>query len=185
MRILKDDVLGLVIDLQEKLVPLVDGPERLITKNRLLIEGLNLLDIPIILTEQYPRGLGKTVAGISDLFVRDIPYEKHTFSCLEDPGIRSRIQSFGKKTVIIAGIEAHVCVLQTVLDLGAMGMTPVVVADAVSSRSVVDRQIALDRISATGGCITTVESVLFELMRTAQHPSFKAISKLIKESAQP
>lgn len=180
MRILKEDAVGLIIDLQERLVTHMHERDELIAKNRLLIEGLKLLDVPIVLTEQYPRGLGKTVDGIAQLFTHDIPFEKITFSCCDDAAIRSRLQSLGRKTVIIAGIETHVCVLQTVLDLFDKGMSPVVVEDAVSSRSMSDKQVAIRRIEGMGGRTTTVESLLFELMRTAQHPSFKTISALVK-----
>ena len=180
MRILKEDTVGLIIDLQERLVPHMHDAARLIAKNRLLIEGLKLLDIPLILTEQYPKGLGKTIPEIMSFFPHDIPFEKVTFSCCDDAVTRSRIQSFGKKTVVIAGIEAHVCILQTMLDLQALGMTTVVVADAVESRNETDRHFALQRIAAHGGTVTTVESILFELLRSARHPSFKSISKLVR-----
>jgi nicotinamidase-related amidase len=180
MRIVKEDTLGLVIDLQERLVPHMYGHDELIEKNRLLLQGLRLLDVPVLFTEQYPRGLGKTIDRISEFFANDIPFEKITFSCCDDAAVRSRLQSLGKKTVLIAGIEAHVCVLQTALDICNSGMVPVIVEDAVSSRRERDKRVALDRIAGEGGRITTVESVLFELMRTAQHPSFKALSNLVK-----
>lgn len=180
MRILREDTVGLIIDLQEKLVTHMHDRDDLVAKNRMLIEGLKLLDVPVVLTEHYPRGLGKTVENIATLFAHDIPFEKITFSCCDDAAIRSRLQLLGKKTVIIAGIEAHVCVLQTMLDLSDIGMLPVIVEDAVSSRKASDKLVALRRMEASGGLTTTAESLLFELMRTAHHPSFKAISALVK-----
>ncbi|MBN1575594.1 MAG: isochorismatase family protein [Chitinispirillaceae bacterium] len=180
MRIIREETVGLVVDLQERLVPHMSGRDELISRNRILLQGLKLLDVPVLSTEQYPKGLGKTVGGISELLSHDIPFEKITFSCCDDAAIRSRLQSLGKKTVLIAGIEAHVCILQTALDLCNYGMSPVVVEDAVASRSENDKHVALGRIAGGGGRITTVESVLFELMRTAQHASFKVLSNLVK-----
>jgi hypothetical protein len=180
MRIIVAETVGLVIDLQERLVPHMHGCDELIAKNRILLKGLQLLDVPVLWTEQYPKGLGRTVGGVAELLSNDIPFEKTSFSCWDDAAIRPRMQSFGKTTVLIAGIEAHVCVLQTAIDLCGQGMSPVVVEDAVSSRRENDKRIALGRITGAGGVLTTVESVLFELARTAQHPSFKALSNLVK-----
>ena len=180
MRITVAETVGLVIDLQERLVPHMHNCDELILKNRILIKGLKLLDIPLLWTEQYPKGLGRTVSGVAELLANDIPFEKTAFSCCDDAAILSRMQFPGKKTVLIAGIETHVCVLQTAIDLCSHGMSPVVVEDAVSSRRENDKRIALGRITGAGGRLTTVESVLFELARTAQHPSFKALSNLVK-----
>jgi nicotinamidase-related amidase len=180
MRIAIEETVGLVIDLQERLVPHMHAGEELIARTRILLQGLRLLDIPVLWTEQYPRGLGKTVGAVAELLSHDIPFEKITFSCCDDAAIRSRIRSLGRKTVLVAGIEAHVCVLQTALDLSGFGMSPVVVEDAVSSRRENDKRVALGRIAAEGGRLTTVESALFELARTARHSSFKALSKLVK-----
>lgn len=180
MRIIAADTVGLIIDLQERLVPHMHGRDELIARVRLLLKGLKLLDVPVLLTEQYPKGLGGTVSEIAELLPDGIRFEKISFSCCDDAAILSRLQSLGKKNVLIAGIEAHVCVLQTAIDLCGCGMLPVVAEDAVASRRENDKRIALKRIAAAGGMLTTVESVLFELARTAQHPSFKALSALVK-----
>ncbi|MBN1309310.1 MAG: isochorismatase family protein [Chitinispirillaceae bacterium] len=180
MRIISEETVGLVVDLQERLVPHMSGRDELIARNRILLQGFKLLDIPVVSTEQYPKGLGKTVEAIREVLPDTIPFEKITFSCCDDAAIRSRLQSLGRKTVLIAGIEAHVCVLQTAIDLNNYGMSPVVVEDAVASRRENDKRVALGRIAGGGGRITTVESVLFELMCTAQHASFKALSTLVK-----
>ncbi len=180
MRITVDDSIALIIDIQERLLPHIHDYDGLIAKTRLLIQGLQLLGVPLIITEQYPKGLGRTVGVVADLLQNYIHFEKTAFSCCDDEAIRSHLESTGRKTVLIAGIEAHVCILQTCIDLCLAGYRPFVVEDAVSSRKENDKKIALDRVKAEGGRLTTVESVLFELTGTSLHSSFREISKLVK-----
>jgi nicotinamidase-related amidase len=180
MRITKEHTIGLVIDIQERLVPVMYDKEAFLKNCGILIQGLQLLDIPMIVTQQYTKGLGETVSEISTK-IPDFAYiEKRDFSCCNEPELMVRLSMLNIKNVIICGIESHVCVLQTVLDLKEAGYHPVVVADATSSRSPVNLDIAKERFRHEGIMMTTAESVLFELTRSSAAPEFKAISKLVK-----
>lgn len=170
----------MIIDIQERLLPHIYEHEVVLQHTQILIKGLQILDIPIIVTEQYTKGLGFTVEPIKSLFTSFESLEKISFSCCDDKAFSTELASLSKKFVIMAGIETHVCVLQTALDLLDNGFTPVVVADCVSSRKLSDKQVALARIQNSGGIITTYESILFELTRFAGNDTFKAISKLVK-----
>jgi Amidases related to nicotinamidase len=180
MRILKDNCAGLIIDIQERLLPHMFEKETILANNEILIKGLQILDVPVLISEQYPKGLGVTVEPLKALFDTFQPFEKVTFSCCDDKAIEAVLRQTSKKYVVISGIEAHVCVLQTALDLLQNGFIPVVVEDCVSSRKANDKKIALARIQKAGGIITTCESILFELTRAAGTDAFKAISKLVK-----
>jgi nicotinamidase-related amidase len=180
MRILKDDCAGLVIDVQEKLFRVIDGGDRMLERILILLEGLKMLGIPVLLTEQYPKGLGKTVAPVGKVLGNSRPVEKMVFSCCDEPEFQNRLKATSRKTVIICGIEAHVCVLQTVADLRQEGYLPVVIADGTGSRNPVDKQVALERMQAEGALISTMESILFELVRKAGTDLFRAISRLVK-----
>ena len=170
----------LIVDVQAKLTPHITGSDRMIRNCRRLIEGAKLLGIPVAATEQYPKGLGRTVPELSAL-LGELP-AKQLFSCAEalDWG-REQDPDGGRGKVVVAGIEAHVCVLQTALDLLSQGFRVYVPADAVASRGELDWKIALDRMSLAGGTITTTESVLFEWCETSAAPEFKQISQLIRE----
>ncbi|MBI1314438.1 isochorismatase family protein [bacterium] len=175
----RNDSRLLVIDLQEKLVPLIDGHERVIASTVKLITAAGVLGVPVSATEQYPQGLGPTVEPLRGLLPA-CP-AKIEFSCLNSLGWNTEgSDPEGRFKVVVAGIEAHVCVQQTVLDLLAHGFRVYVAADAVSSRSAIDREVALQRMSQCGAVITTAESVLFEWCERAGSDEFKAISKLVK-----
>lgn len=180
MRIKRELSLGLIIDIQEKLFPHMDHYESLLKRCAILIEGLKVLDIPLVLTEQYPRGLGSTVPEISVLYDQKPVIEKIAFSCCDEPALMQHSFMQSRNTVIICGIEAHVCVLQTVIDLVAAGYQAVVVEDCISSRKPEDKRVAVERMRAEGAVISTSESILFELARVAGTEEFKAISRLIK-----
>ena len=180
MRISRESCAGLVIDIQERLFPHMEGKDELLRKCLLLIKGLKILDVPLYLTEQYPRGLGPTLDAISETIGPLAAIEKATFSCCDEPEYQSALKNSARKTLIICGIEAHVCVLQTVVDLVSSGYTPVVVEDCISSRNPVDKQVAIQRMRAEGAVITTCESILFELTRVSGTDEFKAISRLVK-----
>jgi nicotinamidase-related amidase len=180
MRIRAEECAGLLIDIQERLFPVMNGSKNLLARARILLKGLKILNIPVLLSEQYPKGLGPTVPELLDLIEGVRPVEKISFSCCGEPGIREQLSSLDKKWIIICGIEAHVCVLQTVTDLIEMGLVPVVVADCIGSRNPDDKKVALKRMSDEGAVITTSESILFELTQTAGTPLFKQISRLVK-----
>ena len=180
MRIKRENSAGLLIDIQEKLFPHMDNKEALLRKSSILIEGLKVLDIPIVLTEQYPKGLGSTIEDLAALIDQGRPIEKIAFSCCDEPAVMQDPVMQSRKTIIIFGIEAHVCVLQTVIDLREAGYTAVVVVDCISSRNPMDKRVALARMREEGAVITSCESILFELARIAGTEEFKAISRLVK-----
>lgn|ERR1035438_4672864 len=180
MRILKEHSSALIIDIQERLFPFIFENEKLVKNLTILIEGLKALSIPIHVTEQYVKGLGPTVAPVAAVLEGIKRTEKMCFSCYDEPGIAESIAIGGRQNIIIAGIESHVCVLQTVIDLKHNGYTPVVVEDCISSRKENDKKVALSRMRIEGAVITTYESILFELLRFSGTEQFKAISKLVK-----
>ncbi len=180
MRINREECAGLVIDIQEKLFPHMDQQEELLRKSLILIEGMQVLGVPIMITEQYPKGLGPTIQQVRRAIENCLPINKISFSCCDEPAYQEALQRLGRDKVIICGIEAHVCVLQTVIDLVASGYDPVVVADCISSRSLEDKRWAMERMLSEGAIITTCESILFELTRVAGTDEFKAISRLVK-----
>ena len=180
MRIIADETIAVVIDIQERLLPHIHEGDRILKNCVKLIEGMKIIGIPLIVTQQYTKGLGPTVQPVSALFPDFKPVEKISFSCCDEPSFMEEAVRTGGKNFIICGIEAHVCVLQTCLDLLAAGMVPVVVEDCVSSRKEDDKRIAVDRLRQEGAVITTLESILFELTRAAGTPVFKTISGLVK-----
>ena len=170
----------LIVDLQERFAPAIHGWERVVERTRLLIRAARQLDLPIWVTEQYPRGLGRTVADVADLLGEDVrPYEKVAFSACVD-GLMNALREAGTRSVLVAGIEAHVCVMQTVLDLREGDIDVFVVVDAVSSRRAEDAELAFARMRTIGATLVSTEMALFELLQTAAHPHFKAIQNLIK-----
>ncbi len=180
MRIKRENCIGLVIDIQEKLFPVMAENETLLANCKKLVEGLQILGIPIGITQQYTKGLGATISEISSLFVPFSFIEKKSFSCPDEPLFAHYLAESGKNNVLICGIESHVCVLQTALDLKENGYEPIVIVDCISSRHLFEKQIAVQRFNLEGIRISTVESILFELTRTADTPEFKSISKLVK-----
>ena len=180
MRFLLDDSLLLLIDLQSKLIPAMAQKEQLILRNQKLLEGLNALGLPIVATEQYPAGLGATVPEIAQLLLEAAVFEKSTFSAADDAAVLAALKKIGRKNVILTGVESHVCVQQTALDLVATGFNVMVLADCVSSRNLADKEIAFKRFAAEGVLLGTSESLLFELTRASTHPAFRAISKVVK-----
>lgn len=180
MRILKENTIGLVVDIQERLVPVMEENEQLVENCSKLIQGLQILGLPLLVTQQYTKGLGETIPEIKSL-IHDFSYiEKKDFSCYEEPAVAEKLAASGAIHVIICGIESHVCVLQTAIDLKEAGYTPVVVMDCVSSRSFDNMDLAAERFRYEGILMTSYESVLFELTRSASAPQFKEISKLVK-----
>ncbi len=176
----RDDAALLVVDMQEKLVPLMPDAARLVWNIRRLIDAARILGVTVAASEQYPQGLGRTVSPLAPLLPN--PAEKRDFSCLECGPILEDWQSQGRDKVLVVGIESHVCVQQTVLDLLANGFRVYVAADGVASRFDVDLQYALRRMESSGATLTTCEAVLFEWCQTAGSPEFKQISRLVRET---
>jgi nicotinamidase-related amidase len=176
----KDDTLLVIVDIQTKLLNVIFEKERLISSCRKLIQAAKILEIPMLMTEQYPKGMGPTDPEILKL-VEDLKaIEKIHFSCCGADEFKKRIKSFNKKQIVVMGIEAHVCVLQTVHDLLHQGYFVYVPYDATSSRKESDYRNALDRMRQAKAVIGSVESAIFELLEKAGTPVFKEISKIIK-----
>jgi nicotinamidase-related amidase len=180
MRIHKEKAVLLLIDFQERIFPAINEHEKLSRNVPILIEGMKALDIPVFVTEQYVKGLGPTIQEIADKIQGLERIEKASFSCCDEPRFMMELASSGKDIVIIAGIESHVCVLQTVIDLQENGFHPVVVEDCISSRKPNDKLMAIERMRKEGVIITTYEAILFELLRYSGGDTFKAISRLVK-----
>ena len=176
MRIERDNTVALVIDYQEKLVPVMDEKERLIQNSSILLAGLKYLGVPMIVTQQYTKGLGITVQEIRDAMESDEYIDKISFTAFDS--VKEQIRD--KKFVIVCGIEAHICVLQTVIDLVEAGFVPVVVEDCISSRKPNDKEVAIRRMLEEGAIVTTYESLLFELLKIAGTEESKRIQRLIK-----
>jgi len=180
MRILANDTIGLIIDMQERLYPHVQNHDQLTKNTAILIEGLKTIGIKMLVTEQYTKGLGFTIEPLKNL-LSDINFvEKQAFSCCDEPKFYEEIALTGTRYVIIAGIETHVCIMQTAIDLLNNGYIPVIVEDCVSSRRINDKNIAIERMRKEGAIITSYESILFELLRYSGTEAFKKVSKLIK-----
>ncbi|MBN1475652.1 hydrolase [Candidatus Sumerlaeota bacterium] len=167
-----------VIDVQERLMPVIEGGERVIERCRRLIEGFQILGLPILVTEQYPRGLGPTVPALREALGEAQIIEKREFSaCGCEEFLRA---SEGHGQLLLCGVETHVCVGQTAHEALEAGHQVHIAADAVGSRHLENRQIGLEKMRASGAVISTTEIALFELLRTSAHPQFKAISRLIQ-----
>lgn len=180
MRITKENTVGLIVDIQEKLVPVMTDYEDLLNNCKVLVEGLQELGILLIVTQQYTKGLGETVEAVRSVIRNFDPVEKREFSCCDALAVAEKLKEANAKKVIICGIESHVCVLQTAIDLKEAGLIPVVVMDCVSSRNWNNLDLAAERFRHEGIMMTSYESILFELTRSSAAPEFKAISKLVK-----
>lgn len=181
MRILKDETLAIAVDIQERLFPHIHEFEQLKKNTEILIDGLKALEIPMMVTEQYKKGLGDTIAGIKEKVENYPAYEKTAFSCCDHEACMKEIKKDStKKFVILFGIEAHICLMQTAIDLKEKGYQPVIIEDCVASRNPENKRIAINRMLQEGVIVTSYESVLFELCRSAGSDTFKTISKLIK-----
>lgn len=180
MRILREETAALLIDVQERLLPAVDGGAETVLSTARLIRGLRILDVPIVPIRHYPKGLGDLVPQLREALGEYEASDKITFSAWETPEIAQRIQSLGKKNWLVFGMETHVCVQQTVTDLMDNGYRAAVIADCAASRNSYDRRIALRRLEGEGAVLATAESILFELLRKAGTDTFKRISALVK-----
>ena len=169
-----------VVDVQGKLAQRMVNKEVLFKNIRILIYAFNLLKVPILWCQQSPDALGPTEASIQEALGSCQPINKASFSCWPVPAFQARLGTLNRSQVVLCGIEAHVCVYQTAVDLLGHGRHVEVVADAVSSRTAENRAIALERLRAEGMAVTSVEMLLFELLRTAEHPQFRDIARLIK-----
>lgn len=176
MRVEREATAALVIDFQERLVPAIEGYELLMGRVQILLKGLKVLGVPMIVTQQYTKGLGMSVSEIWEASGESDYLDKTTFSGFRV--IESLIQ--GKKYILVCGMEAHCCVLQTIIDLAGAGYVPVLVTDCIGSRRAFDLQMAVKRAEQVGAILTTYEAILFELLKEAGTPQWKEILKLVK-----
>lgn len=180
MRITKENTIGLVIDIQERLFPVMWENEVFLNNCKILISGIAELKLPLVTTQQYTKGLGETLSEIKSV-INDFSFiEKRDFSCCDEPVFSEKLKELGVKNIIICGIESHVCVLQTAVDLKSLGLNPVVVMDCVSSRTKENIELAKERFRHEKIMMASYESILFELTRSSGAEEFRAISKLVK-----
>ncbi|MEM1391169.1 MAG: hydrolase [Pseudomonadota bacterium] len=178
MLIRSKDAVLVVIDMQERLVPAMQAPARTIRNTQTLLMGAREMDVPIIITEQYPEGLGRTVP---ELATEDaIVLSKMHFSCMEDPGFVEAFKRLNRRQAVIAGMEAHICVVQTAVGLIEAGYEVFVVSDATASRSLESEQACIARLNAHGAGIVTTEMAIFEWLGRAGTPSFKKMLRYVK-----
>ncbi len=173
----KDDSLLLLVDVQQKLIPFVLNHEQLMARCEWLLKLAKKLGVPVLASEQYPKGLGSMSEALRSYYSTENCIEKIHFSCMQQPEYVLRLNKLNKSQLIIIGMEAHVCVLQTAMEMKGAGYDVFIVVDAVSSRSELDMKYALKRMKQEGVHLITAEMVFFEWIRVAGTPEFKALSK--------
>ena len=171
-----------IVDVQERLFNAMDAERRddMVSNVKILASAARRLDVPVLVTEQYPKGLGRTLPEVKALLADVAPFEKTAFSCADAEGFMDRLKGFGADHVILTGVEAHVCVLLTALDLLARGLKVSVVADAVCSRRTANLEIGLAQARQAGAVITATETVVFQLLGRADSDAFRELSKLLR-----
>lgn len=179
----RDNSALLVVDLQEKLVPAIFEHERVVRNAVLLIECAKILGLPILLTEQYPRGLGETLPAIRERLPATVaPFDKVEFGCFNNPAFLSAVQNLKphRNTLLLAGIESHICVAQTALGALREGFTVHLASDATSSRSNFNWRMGLDRMKEAGALLSSTEMMIYELLGRSDTPEFKALLAYLK-----
>ena len=171
-----------IVDVQERLFNAMDAERRdeMVANVKILASAARRLDVPVLVTEQYPKGLGRTLPELKVLLADATPFEKTAFSCADAEGFVDRLKALGADHVVLTGIEAHVCVLLTALDLLGRGMRVSVVADAVCSRRAANLEIGLAQARQAGATITATETVVFQLLGRADNDAFRELSKLLR-----
>jgi len=178
MRNLRSDCVLIIIDVQDRLVDTIAEHVSVVRNVSTLIKAARALDVPILVTEQEKLGVTVTELNAS-LGIR--PFQKSSFSCCGDTKFMNELQSCGKRTVIVCGIETHICILQTVLDLLNQSFVVLVVRDATSSHNIIDRETALERMRDAGAGLTTTETIIYELTADSRNESFRKILDIVKE----
>lgn len=170
----------MVIDVQQRLLGAMDSARQVVSGCKLMMKAAGVLDLPMVVTEQYPDGLGPTVEPLAELAPENAFFSKVHFSSVKNPAIRGKIDELAPESIVIGGIEAHVCVLQTAVDLSEAGYKCFVAADATSSRTAANHALAMQRLRDSGVEIVTSEMVVFEWLGKAGTPEFKELSRLLK-----
>ena len=182
MLIDESKLLCFLIDIQEKLFPRIFDNQSILYKVKTYLKIVNSMNLPLILTEQYPKGLGKTIDMIeSNIKTKNFyKFQKTSFSCIGADDVRDQLSNLEKKQVLLCGIETHICVLQTAFDLLKMDYDVFILDECVGSRNKLDKDIGISRLRKSGCTVLTLEMLAFELVRSSAHPNFKNISDLIK-----
>lgn len=175
-----DNTCLVVVDIQEKLLPVMQNSEQVVKNTAAMVQIAKAFHIPILWCQQAPKALGPTVGELSSLLDSVEPINKFSFSCGGDEQFIEQIDTLKPRTAILCGIEAHVCVFQTAVDLIQKGLVVHIIADAISSRTQENKNIGINRMSKEGAVISSIEMLLFELLRNAKHEKFRELSKLIK-----
>lgn len=175
-----DNTLLLIVDVQGKLATLMQDRERYLGNLRIMIRSAEILKLPIIWAEQLPEKLGATLPEIAELLTRYQPIAKSSFSCFGNDDLCQALAATGRSQVLVTGIETHICVYQSALDLIRLNKEPHIVCDAVASRIADNKQIGLNKMKAAGAQLTSTETCLFELMKNADFPQFRQITALLK-----
>ena len=176
----REDTAFVVIDFQEKLMPAMSGRELLEDRTVRLVKGMKTLEIPTIVTQQYTKGIGSTIPSIAEALGEYEPIDKTTFSCMKNEEFIEKFRALDRKNIVVCGIEAHICVQQTVLQLIEDGYNVFVPADCVSSRSPEDKMWSISRMGEAGAVITSYEAVLYEILVGSKEQGFKQISAIVK-----
>ena len=180
-RLRSQDSQFLLVDVQEKLLPAMAACESMLAGNVRLLKAMRLFEVPVLVSEQYPQGLGKTASVLRENLPKDARFgEKRCFSLVDDEGILESLNDAARSTAVVAGIETHVCVWQTARDLKRRGYRVLVVEDATTSRSLADRRCALESLRSIGVEVASVEMLLFDWQQTSQGEAFKEVSKLVR-----
>lgn len=183
MRIIPEETQCMIIDMQERLMPAMNEREAIEDRALMLIRGLKILGIPMMITQQYTKGLGKSIPGVYEAAGTEEYFDKHTFCSTKDPEILMELEkrrAEGRRNVIVCGTEAHICALQTCIGLKELEFNPIYVVDAIASRKESDKQVGIWRAMQEGIVMTTAEAILFELTVDSRHPGFREISALVK-----
>jgi isochorismate hydrolase len=176
----KEDAVLLIVDIQERLAVVMKERERVVRNNLHLIELAKMISLPVVVTEQYPKGLGRTVSQLHAALPSYQPVEKTSFDCCGQPAFLAEIKKLNRKKIIVTGMETHICVLQTAIGLLQGGFLPHLVQDAICSRTEENWRTALEYMRDAGAIITCTETVLFQLLKVAGTEEFKKISQRIK-----
>jgi nicotinamidase-related amidase len=182
MRLRREEAFLLVVDVQQKLAPHVEGHDRVISKTAALVRAARKLSIPVLISEHCPELIGATVPSLLELVGAEAVMRKTHFAGTDEPALFSRIESLKRKQAVVCGMEAHVCVMQTALGLSERAFQPFVVRDAVGSRREEDRETALDRVRGAGCEIATAEMAIFEWMGRADIPQFRELLAIVKSA---
>lgn len=180
MRLDRESCLLLIVDIQSRLAPAMHDPTPIIQTNAALIYGARALEVPIIASEHCAERIGPTVPELRVLLRNDEIVAKRSFSCADDSNFQQKLRASGRKQILVTGMEAHVCVLQTVLGLMEQGYEPLFVADATASRRTENKQLAMERLRQETVRVVSTEMVLFEWLGHADHPAFRETLQLIK-----